>query len=63
MSTDRPTDAELDGCDIDLANLVQTPDDEVELLALFAEALDPKSSITVEQAEADWHALFKKKAS
>ena len=47
----------IDGCDIDFT-VDPTPDDEVELFPLFAEALDPSTPKTVEEAEADWKALF-----
>lgn len=54
-----PTDADdsIDGCDLDFA--AAATDDDPELLALFAEALDPASPKTVEQAAAEWQALFR----
>lgn len=54
---DVPDDAHLDGCDIDLT-LDPVPDEEVELFALFAEALDPDTDKTVEEAKAEWQELF-----
>lgn len=54
----RPDDDTLDGCEIDFTQERQATDDEVELWPLFAEALDPNSPVTVEQAQADWEALF-----
>lgn len=48
----------LDGCELDFAADGATTDEEVELLPLFAEALDPNDPKTVEQAEAEWRELF-----
>ncbi len=44
---------DLDGCDIDFT-VEPTPDEEVDLFVLFAEALDPASSVTVQEVEATW---------
>jgi hypothetical protein len=47
----------VDGCDADMT-VDPLPDDESELFALFAEALDPTNGNTVEGARADWEKLF-----
>lgn len=52
-----PPDAFLDGCDIDFTEET-VPNDEVELLTLFAEALDPNTDKTVEEAEEEWNFLL-----
>lgn len=48
----------LDGCDIDMSE-DDTSEEEVELMPLFAEALDPENPKTVEEAEAEWQELLK----
>lgn len=57
MTDARPDDAELDGCDLDYAE-DPTPDHELELFQLFAEALDPATEKTVDEAAAEWRELF-----
>lgn len=52
-----PEDNILDGCELDFT-VDPTPDDEVDLLTLFAEALNPNNPKTVEEAEAEWRELF-----
>lgn len=47
----------LDGCDADFTEDA-LPDDEAELFVLFAEALDPNTDKTVEEARAEWQELF-----
>lgn len=47
----------IDGCDIDFTE-DPLPDEEVDLFVLFAEALDPNTSSTVEERKAEWEALF-----
>ena len=47
----------MDGCELDFAE-DPTDDETVELMPLFAEALDPSTDVTVEQAEAEWKALL-----
>lgn len=34
------------------------PDGEVDLFVLFAEALDPNTDVTIEEAQADWEAVL-----
>lgn len=46
-------DDELDGCEVDMS-LNPTSDEEVELMPMFAEALDPNSPVTVEQVGEEW---------
>jgi hypothetical protein len=48
---------DLDGCDIDFTEGTLA-DDETDLFVLFAEALDPDTDKTVEQARAEWEALL-----
>jgi hypothetical protein len=50
-------DAHIDGCDIDMS---EDPLEEgtEDLFVLFAEALDPDTELTVEQAKAEWEELF-----
>lgn len=52
VTEDAPDDDLLDGCD----ELVEDVDD-VELIALFAEANDPASPVTVAEVEAQWAAI------
>jgi hypothetical protein len=52
-----PDDDLLDGCDLDFTE-DPTPDGEADLFVLFAEALDPATDKTVEQAEAEWRELL-----
>lgn len=47
----------LDGCELDFTEDA-LPEDEAELFVLFAEALDPNTSKTVDEARADWEELF-----
>lgn len=47
----------LDGCELDFTEDA-LPEDEQDLFVLFAEALDPNTSKTVKEAEADWQELF-----
>jgi hypothetical protein len=47
----------LDGCSLDFTE-EPTPDDEVELTALFAEAINPNNPKTVEEQRDEWEALF-----
>lgn len=49
--------SDLDGCGLDMTREV-TADDEVDLVVLFVEALDPGTLVTVEQRAAEWKALF-----
>lgn len=51
------SDAELDGCEVDMTE-DPTPDDEVDLLVLFADALDPDTPGDVESRRAEWEALL-----
>lgn len=54
-----PDDAFLSPCDVDLlGGDAPLADDEGDLFALFAEALDPGSPKTVMQAEAEWRELL-----
>lgn len=46
-----------DGCDVDMTE-DPTPDDQVDLLVLFADALDPDTPGTVKEREAEWKKLF-----
>lgn len=46
----------IDGCDIDFAEAAT--DDDPELIALFAEALDPNNPKTIEQVKQEWSELF-----
>lgn len=48
---------DLDGCDVDLTES-PTPDGEVDLLVLFADALDPGAPGDVESRREDWEALW-----
>jgi len=45
---------EVDGCSVVLESEDVTPDDHVEVMALFAEAVDPHSPVTVEDVVAEW---------
>jgi hypothetical protein len=58
MSDNVPVDDDdtLDGCELDFAEAAS--DDDPELTALFAEALDPSNPKTVEQVAAEWQAVF-----
>jgi hypothetical protein len=47
-----------DGCDIDFTQEEQLDDEELELFSLFADALDPNTGKTVEEAKAEWEELF-----
>lgn len=47
----------LDGCEIDFAAEQQATDVEVELMPLFADALDPSTATTVEETAAKWQQL------
>lgn len=49
-----PDEEELDGCQAVLESDEATPDDHVEVMPLFAEALDPDSPVTVEDVVAEW---------
>lgn len=56
--TDRPDDDDLlDGCDLDFRNEA-LPDDDGDLFVLFAEALDWKTPVTVDDAVRDWQEVF-----
>lgn len=57
MTDEQPDDAFVDGCDIDFAEHA-LPDDEQDLFVLFAEALDPTTPKTVDEAKAEWDELF-----
>lgn len=46
----------LDGCSLDFTE-DPTDDETVELMPLFARALDPDDPATVEEVAAEWHAL------
>lgn len=48
----------LDGCDLDFTE-DPLPVDEEDLFVLFAEALDPATDKTVEQARAEWEQLLR----
>lgn len=48
-----PDDNLLDGCELDFT-IDSTPDEEVELVTLFAEALDPNNPKTIAEVEAEW---------
>ena len=48
---------EVDGCDLDFA-VDPTPNDEVDLVTLFAEGLDPNNPKTIEEVRAEWEELF-----
>jgi hypothetical protein len=50
-------DSFLDGCEIDMSDDVVEPDEQ-PLLILFAEALDPNTPKTVDEAKAEWETLF-----
>lgn len=54
---EEPDDDLIDGCDLDLT-ADPTPDDHVALEVLFAEALDPGTDKTVEEARHEWEAVF-----
>lgn len=45
---------ELDGCELDFKEGEQTSDEEVDLMPLFAEALDPESPVTIQDVEDEW---------
>jgi len=45
---------ELDGCELDFKEGPQATDEEVELMPLFAEALDPDSPVTIQDVEDEW---------
>jgi len=47
----------LDGCDLDFTE-DPTPDDESDLFVLFAEALDPATPKTLQEAEVEWKGVF-----
>ena len=47
----------MEGCDLDFTQEV-TADEESGLFVLFAEALDPGDPKSVEEAEAEWKAVF-----
>lgn len=47
----------VDGCDIDFTE-DPTSDEDVALFPLFADALDPATPKTVDEARAEWEALF-----
>lgn len=47
-------DDELDGCDIDFTECEQADDETVELMPLFADALDPDTPSTIEEAAEFW---------
>ena len=46
----------IDGCELDFAEAAS--DDDPELVALFAEALDPTNPKTIEQVQREWSELF-----
>jgi hypothetical protein len=50
-------DDTIDGCDLDYAE-DPTSDEDLPYVALFAEALDPATPKTVEEAESEWRELF-----
>lgn len=54
---DKLEDSDLDGCDIDFRE-DPLPDDESDLFVLFADALDPNTDKTVEEAKAEWEDLL-----
>jgi hypothetical protein len=47
----------LDGCELDFTE-DPTDDMTVELMPLFADALDPDTPKTVEEAKGEWEELF-----
>jgi hypothetical protein len=47
----------LDGCELDFTG-DPLLDSESDLYVLFAEALDPNTTQTVEGAQADWEVVF-----
>ena len=58
MDADTIADDLADGCDLDFT-LEPVADDDADMFVLFAEALDPRSPKTVEQAAAEWRAEFR----
>lgn len=50
-------DDTVDGCDIDFKEDEQADDETVELMPLFAEAVDPDNPKTVEEAAEEWREL------
>lgn len=47
-------DDALDGCSLDFKEEEQTADDAVEVMPLFADALDPNTPSTLEEAVEFW---------
>jgi len=63
MATDLP-DEFVDGCGGTAGHGIMgdepaLPDDEADLFVLFAEALDPDTPKTVDEAETEWRELFR----
>jgi hypothetical protein len=48
---------EVDGCDVDMT-AEPTPDEELDLLVLFADALDPNTPGDVESRKQEWEVLW-----
>lgn len=48
----------LDGCDVDFT-ADPLAEEESDLFVLFAEALDPATDKTIEQARAEWDVLLR----